>query len=141
MAFGVTALADLQAGAQVNFVELPSRRLARAPAVGPVGGNEGGDGDHAGAGIKRRHLADTADVFGPVLGRKPQIRIEPEAEVVAVHDEDLLALIEQHVLQVERQGRFSRPRQAGEPQDAAFVTLAARPVLFRDAVFYRLDMF
>jgi hypothetical protein len=62
------------------------------------------------------------------------------AEVVAVHDEDLLALFEQHALEFESQGRFSRPRQAGEPQDAAFVTLAVPPVLFRDAVFYRIDM-
>ena len=38
VALGVAALADLQAGAQVNFMEMPSRRLARAPPVGPVGG-------------------------------------------------------------------------------------------------------
>ena len=59
-------------------------------AVGLIGRNEGSDDDQPGVGEQRRHLADTADVFGAVIGREAQVGIEAAAHVVAVQHVDLI---------------------------------------------------
>src|SRR3546814_11348118 len=79
---GVTLLAGLHVGLDVNLVEAPRRRGARAVAVDAVGRDEGGDADDAGVGEERGRLADAPDVLGAIFRRKAEVGVEAAADVV-----------------------------------------------------------
>ena len=57
-------------------------------AVGPVRRDHGHEHDEPGVGHQPRHLAEAANVFGPIGGREPEVRVEAVADLVAVEDGD-----------------------------------------------------
>ena len=122
-ALGVARLAGLQVSIYIDFVETVTCRSACARPIGAVGRDKGGNNDDAGIGQQGRHFADPANIFRPVFGRESQVGIEATANIVAVEHVDLIALVEQALFQRHRQGRFARPGQPGEPQNAGPVAI------------------
>src|SRR3546814_10509792 len=105
---GVTLLACLHVGLDVNLVEAPRRRGARAVAVDAVGRDEGGDADDAGVGEELGRVADAPDVLGAIFRRKAEVGVEAAADVVAIQHVDLVALGEELLLDLHGQGRLDR---------------------------------
>src|SRR5690606_2372488 len=91
------------------------------------------DADDAGPGEEIRDLADAPDVLATVLGGKSEILAETVAGVVAVDDGCLAGMIEEAPLQFGGDGALARGAQAGEPDDATAVPVAAFAQLAGDA--------
>jgi hypothetical protein len=52
--------------------------------IGGIGTDQGDQRDHARVGQQSGHLSGAADVLGAVVGGKPEVGVEPVAQVVAV---------------------------------------------------------
>ena len=133
-ALGVAPLAGLEIGLDVDLVKSAPGRAPGPVAVGLIGRDERGDADEAGIGEQRRHLADAADVLGPVVGRKAEVGVQAPAHVVAVQHVDVIALLEQALLHLHGQRRLAGPGQAGEPEHPAPVAVALGAAAGRDSV-------
>lgn len=75
------------------------------------------------------YLSNPPDVLLAILGREPQVLVQPETHIVAVEPVGLQAELEQVLLEGRRDGRFARRREAGEP-DGATLLLAQLAALF-----------
>ena len=84
-------------------------------AVGAVGADEAGEGDHPRVGEEFARLADAPDVFGAVGGGEAQVAAEAVADVVAVQSVRGPAGVHERLLQRGRDGAFAAAGQAGEP--------------------------
>lgn len=82
------------------------------------GRDEAGDAHDAGVGEQFGHLADAPDVLGAVAVAEAEVRVEPEAQVVAVERVRRHALAHQELLERERHCRLAGRRQTYEHSTA-----------------------
>src|SRR5207247_226455 len=116
-------LADLQRTVDHHLDEVAGlHEGAHLVAVGAVGRDEGSQRDDAGVGEQLRHLADAADVLGPVGGREAEVLVEAVADVVTVEDEGVHTPFPQRLLERHRDGGLPRAGEPGEPDGRAAVT-------------------
>ena len=74
--------------------------------------DEAGDADDAGVGKELGDLADAPDVLGAVRVAEAEVRVEPEAQVVAVERVRRYALAYEELLERERHRRLAGRREA-----------------------------
>ena len=113
-------------------------------AVGGQGSDERDEGDVARAGEEAGDGGGATHAFGAVGGGEAQVAVERDAEVVAIHADDLAAGVEETAFDGFGDGRLARAGEAREPDDrrrvagagAAFGAgdLAGRRVGLRDGV-------
>src|SRR5690606_24940370 len=94
-----------------------------------VRGDEGGEVDHARVGEELRHLADTPDVLGAVLGREAEVVVQAVADVVAVEDVGAGAALPERLLERDRDGGLPGAGEAREPHRATAVAEDARALV------------
>ena len=112
-ALQVALLAHLDRAVDEHLDEVPLLHDgAHLVAVGAVGRDERGQGDQPGVREELRHLADAADVLGPVLGREAEVLVEAVADVVAVEDVGPDAALEETLLEIARRWSTCRTRRA-----------------------------
>lgn len=141
-AFGVTLLGDLDRDVDVDLDEgeglvaalgtAGGVQLAGDLAVGPVGADEGGQGDGGAVGEQLGDLSNAADVLVAVLLAEAQVLVQTEAHVVAVQTVRRHAQVQQVLLQRCRHRRLARRRQACEPDGEALLLAEALTLLARE---------
>ncbi len=95
-ALRVARLADVYRGVDIHLNEAPLRHnLANQFTVGTVGRYERRDTDDTMASQQIGHLADAANVLGPVFLGKSEVRTKAVTDVVAIEHADLTAAVEQ----------------------------------------------
>ena len=124
MALGIAPFANLDRCLYINFVECIAGRCVCGFAIAPIGRYKGRDDHQSGICEECCDLADPTDIFRTILMRKAKIGIESASDIVAIKRIDLRTQFEKPLFQTERQRRFARTRQAGEPQDGASVPVA-----------------
>ena len=96
----VTALTDLERGADVALVELEAGSLVDGlgeVSIGGVGADEGDENDLTSEAEELRDFSDTADVFGTVLLGETEILVETSPDDISVEEEDLLVVADEAV--------------------------------------------
>lgn len=134
-ALGVARLSDLDGDVDEDFDKGQAGGLAgggrlvqpaRRVPISPVRRDEGGDGDAGAVGEQLGHLGDAPDVLVAVLLAEAQVLVQPEPDVVAVQPvRGHAALAQQLVLQLDRDGRLARRREAGQPDGEALLPAEA----------------
>jgi hypothetical protein len=87
-------LADLQGRVYKNLdkVALPREGdSAGGEAILAIGGNQGDDRDVAHGGSQAAHLGCSADVFGPIRGRKTEIGVQSVPQIISIEHEGVQA--------------------------------------------------
>lgn len=86
-------------------------------AVGSVGRDETRNRDTAAVGEEARDLGYAADVLGAVAGRKSEVLVEAEADVVAVETVcvQVVGRTEEGLFQGDGYGGFARGGEPGQP--------------------------
>jgi len=105
---GIAALAGREIGREIRLDEPvraddpPCRR-----AILPIRRNERRDDDEPRFVHQTRDLGHAPDVFPTILGRKPEVAVEPMPQVVPVEHEAGAARIDQAALELAGNRRFS----------------------------------
>ena len=100
----------------MDFDEPPfGQHRADHVALGAERRDERGDHDQPGIDHQLGHFADAADILDPVGLGEAQILVEPVADIVAVEQKSVSPDRVKLLLDEVGDGRFARPRQAGEP--------------------------
>ena len=92
-------------------------------ALGAERADERGQHDQPGIRHQLRHLADTANVFGPVGLGEAEIAVEPVADIVAIEQEGVTVHEGEPLFHRIGDGRLARTGEAGEPQYARRLVL------------------
>ena len=122
--FGSRFLHSVQGGVDEHLDEAAGRQdVARQLAVGGERGDEGGQGDETGVGHQRGHFAHPADILLAVFVAEAQVLVEAVADIVAVQQIGVVALMGENLLQGAGEGGFSRSAQAGEPDHQGLLVL------------------
>ena len=118
--FDVAAFADFDGAIAEYFDEAAVRyHAAHSLAVGAVGGDEGGQHDHARFHEQLGDFPDTADVFDTVFGREAKVSAQAMTHVVAIQHEGAAAALVQRFFDGVRQRGFAGTGKSGEPEDGA----------------------
>src|SRR3546814_12634531 len=82
--------------------------------------------DLAGVAHQLGDLADAADILDPVSLCEAEVAVEPVTDIVAVEQEAVPVHPVQLLFDEVRDRRFTRPREAGEPEQRGPLILQAR---------------
>lgn len=141
-ALGVALLGDLDGDVDPDLDEgdagvaagpLGLVHLAGQVAVRPVRADEASDGEGGRVGEQLGYLGDAPDVLLAVLGREPQVLVQPEPDIVAVQSIRCLVvrLAQQCLLQRHRDGRFAARGEPRQPDRQALLLPEPCPDLGR----------
>ena len=117
----VTALTDLEGGADVALVELEAGSLVDLlgeVSVGGVWGDEGDEDNLTGEAEQLGDLSDTADILLAVVGREAEVLVETGSDDITVKEEDLLVVANKLVnllLEGTGEGGLTGTRETSEP--------------------------
>src|SRR5690606_18523128 len=114
--------------------------LAHVVAVGPVGADKAGQGDHPGIHEELGDLADATDVLVAILGGKAQVLVDAEADVVAVEAVGDLAHLVQGAFQGHRDGALAAAGETGKPEGRGFLVEQAVAVGAGDLAVVPVDV-
>jgi hypothetical protein len=110
---GIARFANFERRIDKHFDKLGvalQRDLARASPLHSIRRDERRDHHRTGIGHQFRHFAHSTDVLHAIFRRKPEIRIQTVADVVAVEHVCVHGAIEELTLQGLGDGRFSSAR-------------------------------
>ena len=82
-------------------------QLPRRLPISPIRRNKRRQADGATIRKQLRHFGDPPYILAAVRGRKPQVLVQSEADVVAVEEVGLVSEVQEVLLQGDRYGGFS----------------------------------